>query len=70
VFEVVRDRTIAACDQLWNTLTAQQLARIQLVSMNSRIQSIKSAARGFRNVENYRVRILFYCVKLDPMPDL
>ena len=35
---------------------------------NSRIQSIKSAARGFRNFQNYRLRILFYCGKLDLMP--
>jgi transposase len=35
---------------------------------NSRIQSIKSAARGFRNFENYRTRILFYCGKLDLKP--
>ena len=32
---------------------------------NSRIQSIKSAARGFRAFENYRTRILFYCGRLD-----
>jgi len=32
---------------------------------NSRIQSIKSAARGFRNFDNYRIRILFFCGKLD-----
>jgi transposase len=36
---------------------------------NSRIQSIKSAARGFRKFANYRLRILFYCGKLDVMPD-
>lgn len=36
---------------------------------NSRIQSIKSAARGFRNFANYRLRILFYCGKLDLMPN-
>ena len=35
---------------------------------NSRIQSIKSAARGFRSFENYRIRILFYCGKLDLLP--
>ena len=35
---------------------------------NSRIQSIKSAARGFRSFENYRTRILFYCGKLDLIP--
>jgi len=35
---------------------------------NSRIQAIKSSARGFRSFENYRVRILFYCGKLDLIP--
>ena len=28
--------------------------------LNSKIQSIKSAARGFRSFKNYRVRILFF----------
>ncbi len=32
---------------------------------NSRIQAIKAAARGFRNFENYRIRILFFCGRLD-----
>lgn len=36
---------------------------------NSRIQSIKSAARGFRSFANYRLRVLFYCGKLDMMPE-
>jgi transposase len=35
---------------------------------NSVIQSLKSAARGFRNFANYRVRILFFCGKLNVMP--
>lgn len=35
---------------------------------NSRIQSIKSAARGFRNFDNYRTRILFFCGKLELLP--
>lgn len=35
---------------------------------NSRIQSIKSAARGFRNFNNYRTRILFFCGKLKMLP--
>ena len=35
---------------------------------NSRIQSLKSAARGFRNFENYRTRILFFCGKLELVP--
>lgn len=32
---------------------------------NSRIQAIKSAARGFRIFEHYRIRILFFCGKLN-----
>ena len=33
--------------------------------LNSKIQALKTAARGFRNFEAYRTRILFYCGKLD-----
>lgn len=36
--------------------------------LNSRIQSIKSAARGFHHFESYRTRILFFCGKLDLSP--
>jgi transposase len=36
--------------------------------LNSKIQSIKAAARGFRSFDNYRVRILFFCGKLDLYP--
>tara|TARA_B110000305_G_scaffold224848_1_gene270798 strand:+ start:149 stop:1396 length:1248 start_codon:yes stop_codon:yes gene_type:complete len=36
--------------------------------LNSRIQTIKSAARGFRYFANYRTRILFFCGKLDLSP--
>jgi hypothetical protein len=35
---------------------------------NSRIQSIESAARGFRIFEHYRIRILFFCGKLALKP--
>ena len=35
---------------------------------NSRIQSLKSAARGFRSFENYRTRILFFCGRLELVP--
>jgi len=38
--------------------------------LNSKIQSIKSSARGFRNFENYRNRILFSCGKLDLSPKI
>ncbi|WP_083904835.1 transposase [Rhodopirellula sp. SWK7] len=36
---------------------------------NSRIHSIKSAARGFRNFANYHLRILSCCGKLEMAPD-
>ena len=36
--------------------------------LNSKIQSLKAAARGFRNFENYRTRILFFCGKLNLYP--
>jgi transposase len=36
--------------------------------LNSRIQYLKSAARGFRNFAHYRTRILFYCGKLHLAP--
>ena len=37
-------------------------------AFNSRIQEIKSTARGFRNFEHYRIRILFHLGKLDMRP--
>jgi transposase len=36
--------------------------------LNSKLQSRKAAARGFRNFKNYRTRILFFCGKLDLYP--
>lgn len=36
--------------------------------LNSKIQTIKANARGFRSFENYRMRILFFCGKLDLYP--
>lgn len=36
--------------------------------INSKVQQIKSAARGFRSFDNFRVAILFYCGKLDMYP--
>ena len=34
---------------------------------NAKIQALKTAARGFRNVQHYRIAILFYCGAL-PLP--
>ncbi len=36
--------------------------------LNSKIQCLKSAARGFRSFRNYRIRILFFCGKLNLYP--
>jgi transposase len=36
--------------------------------INSKIQSIKANARGFRNFQNYRIAILFHCGKLNLYP--
>lgn len=33
--------------------------------LNSRIQALKANARGFRSFANSRIRILFFCGKLD-----
>ena len=49
-------------------LLAYQLHRITNAiseGYNSKIQALKAAARGFRNAANYRIRILFFCGKLD-----
>lgn len=36
--------------------------------LNSKIQVLKSACRGFRNFANYRIAILFHCGALDMLP--
>jgi len=36
--------------------------------LNSKIQTIKAAAKGFHRFTSYRTRILFYCGKLDMSP--
>jgi hypothetical protein len=33
-----------------------------------KIQQVKSAARGFRNFDNFRIAILFFCGTLDMYP--
>jgi transposase len=36
--------------------------------LNSKIQALKANARGFRSFANYRIRILFFCGKLNLHP--
>lgn len=45
-----------------------QITNAKSEGFNSRVQAIKSAAKGFRSFENYRIRILFYCGKLNLLP--
>ena len=47
-----------------------RITNAQSEGFNSRVQQIKSAARGFRNFANYRIRILFYCGKLNLLPKI
>ena len=37
---------------------------------NSKIQSLKADARGLSNFLNYRIRILFFCGRLNLLPSL
>jgi len=50
------------------TYLKHQITNAVTEGLNSKIQSLKSAARGFRNFQNYRTRILFFCGKLDLYP--
>jgi len=36
--------------------------------LNSKIQTVKSNARGYRSFESYRIAILFHCGKLELLP--
>jgi transposase len=55
---------------LHNILTylRHQITNAMMEGFNSKIQSIKANARGYRNFANYRIAILFYCGKLDLHP--
>lgn len=44
------------------------ITNAMMEGFNSKIQTIKSNARGYRNFANYRTAILFYCGKLNLYP--
>jgi transposase len=50
------------------TYIRHRITNALMEGFNSKIQSIKANARGFRNFANYRIAILFYCGKLDLHP--
>jgi transposase len=53
--------------QLYRILTwfRHRITYATAEGFNSRIQSLKSNVRGFRSLQNYRTRILFFCGKLN-----
>ncbi|NJL23979.1 MAG: ISL3 family transposase [Calothrix sp. SM1_5_4] len=44
------------------------ITNAMMEGFNSKIQTIKANARGYRNFANYRIAILFYCGRLDLYP--
>lgn len=50
------------------TYLRHQITNAMMEGFNSKIQSIKANARGYRNFANYRIAILFYCGKLNLHP--
>jgi transposase len=50
------------------TYLRHRITNAKAEGFNSKIQAIKSAARGFRNFANYRVAILFHCGRLELRP--
>jgi transposase len=50
------------------TYLAHRITNAVTEGFNSKIQAIKSNARGYRNFGNYRIAILFTCGKLDLYP--
>jgi len=52
-----------------STFLSHRITNARGEGFNSKIQAIKSAARGFRNFENYRIAILFHCSKLKLHPE-
>nr|BFD68991.1 ISL3 family transposase [Bdellovibrio sp. HAGR004] len=50
------------------TYLRHQITNAMMEGFNSKIQSIKANARGFRNFANYRIAILFYCGRLNLYP--
>lgn len=50
------------------TYLRHQITNAMMEGFNSKIQTIKANARGYRNFANYRIAILFYCGKLNLYP--
>jgi transposase len=53
------------CSENLLAYSRHHIANAVSEGLNSKIQSLKSAARGFRNFQNHRMRILFFSKKLN-----
>jgi len=66
-FRLPRPASPASTSKVENYIT-HRVTNAVTEGFNSKIQMIKSCARGFRSFENYRVAILFHCGKLHLYP--
>lgn len=59
-------------NNLWGIINAIVIKKTNAhaESMNSRIQSIKTKARGFRNRDRFKMAVYFHCAKLDLYPNI
>ena len=59
-------------NNLWGIINAMVIKKTNAhaESMNSRIQSIKTKARGFRNRDRFKMAVYFQCAKLDLYPNI
>ena len=68
--EPVKDAARTINNNLWGIINAIVLGKsnAKAESINSKIQTIKSRARGFHSPERFRIAILFHCGGLDMYP--
>lgn len=68
--EPVKDAARTIKNNLWGIINAIVLCKTnaKAESINSKIQTIKSRARGFHSAERFRLSILFHCGGLDMFP--
>jgi len=52
----------------FKTYLRHLITKAMMKGFNSKIQTIKANARGYRNFSNYRIAISFHCGKLELYP--
>jgi hypothetical protein len=61
-------RFSAGDGNLYRYVANNPINRWDSLGLSSKIQALKANARGFRSFANYRIRILFFCGKLNLHP--